>query len=121
MSGEFVPELDGTIDLLDDQELDEERETQSSLNQKVAPEFLQKPVQLPTPEPTPIPSNSIPQAANSRGAPINATTESGNTRLSTRRLEPGRGGKGRYQYLLSREQTVGVEIDERNVLESRKR
>lgn len=37
------------------------------------------------------------------------------------RLEPGQSGKGRYEYQVSPKRTVGVEIDEGNVIENRTR
>lgn len=119
-----MEELDGTIDLLNNQELEleEEEDTQSSLSQKDVSISLAVPVQLPTPESTPTPIDSERQATNSRGAAINENLESGSTQASTRRrLEPGRSGKGRYEYQVTKERTVGVEIDKRNVIESRTR
>lgn len=120
-SGE-MQELDGAIDLLNDQEFDEERENQSSLIEKVASNSSLETVQLLTPETTPTPPAIAPQAANSRGGSLNSPTEAGHTQRSTNRaLEPGRSGKGRYEYQLSQARTVGVEIDEGNVIENRTR
>ena len=99
-------DLDGTIDLPNNQEIElEEEGIQSSLNRKDVPVLSTVSAQLLTPESTP--------------APVDVSES---TQPSTRRrLEPGRIGKGRYEYQLSQERTVGVEIDERNVLEKRTR
>ena len=48
-------ELDGAISIPDDQKIEEESETQSSLSQKDVPVLPPEPVQLLTPESTPSP------------------------------------------------------------------
>ena len=123
MNSEGLEDLDGTIDLLNNQELEYEEEgRQSVLKQKDVPISSEVPVQLLTPESTPTPIDTESQAAGLRGATLNEKAESGNMQPSTtRRLESGRSGKGRYEYQVTKERTVGVEIDESNVLENRTR
>lgn len=119
-----LKELDGTIDLPNNQELEleKEKETQSSLTQNGVHVLSTVPTQLPTPESTPTPIASERGATNSRGATVNRNLELGSMEESTRRrLEPGRSGKGRYEYQVSQERTIGLEIDEGNVISDRTR
>ena len=116
--------MDGTIDLPNNQEieLEEKKEYNHHAIGKMYLSCQQYQLNFLPPESTPAPVDGELQAENSRDAVLNENLVSESTQPSTRRrLEPGRIGKGKYEYQLSQERTVGIEIDERNVLEKRTR
>ena len=86
-----IQELDGTIEVVCDQEVEE-----GQLASKVAP----------------ISTKISQQAAILRGDNI--------ARENTQQLEPGRSGRGRFEYQLSQEQTIGLDIDEGNIIHGRR-